>query len=64
MTNTLISATSAATIRFWGFGQIYIVNPADRSVVEWKDGSMITSNTLAGIPVERIWTALDAQYGA
>ncbi len=47
----------------WGFQYIYLVDPSDRSVVEWKDGSGISCTRLAGdIPVERIWQELDAQY--
>lgn len=48
----------------WGCRRIYLVDPKDRSVVEWQDGSMISCPDLAGIPVGRIWTLLDAQYSA
>ncbi len=46
----------------WGFGRIYLVDPSDRSVTEWKDGALIPSPELAGIPVDRIWKALDSQH--
>ncbi|HSU59099.1 MAG TPA: Uma2 family endonuclease [Bryobacteraceae bacterium] len=49
--------------RRWGFTHIYLVDPADRSVLEWMEGSLIVRDELATIPVERIWAALDAQIG-
>jgi Uma2 family endonuclease len=45
-----------------GFRHIYLLDPSDRSVMEWKDGGQICCSTLAGIPVERIWEELDKQY--
>jgi Uma2 family endonuclease len=48
----------------WGFGAIFLVDPSDRSVVEWKDGALIPSAKLASIPVQRIWNLLDEQYSA
>jgi Uma2 family endonuclease len=48
----------------WGFGAIYIVDPADRSVVEWRDEAATPVSQLASIPVERIWDELDKQYRA
>ena len=48
----------------WGFGAIYLVDPSDRSVVEWKDGALIPSAQLASIPVQQIWNLLDEQYSA
>ncbi len=46
----------------WGFQQIYLVDPSDRSVQEWKDGSAISCDHLAGVSVEQIWEALDASF--
>ena len=46
----------------WGFGRIYLVDPSDRSVVEWRDGAQHPVAFLAGIPVERIWQKLGLQY--
>ena len=46
----------------WGFGMIYLVNPAERSVVEFKNGQILPCDELASIPVSRIWTVLDEQY--
>jgi Uma2 family endonuclease len=43
----------------WGCSHIYSVDPSDRSVTEWVDGSFILRDDLAGIPVENIWAALD-----
>ncbi len=46
----------------WGCGRIYAVDPLDRSVSEWRDGSFTERSDLAGIPTERIWQALDSLY--
>ena len=46
----------------WGFGHIYLVDPSDRSVVEWRDGAQSPVATFAGIPAERIWRELDLQH--
>ena len=43
----------------WGFEQIYVVSPDDRTVLEWKDGAHLPAFQLAGVPVERIWDELD-----
>jgi Uma2 family endonuclease len=48
----------------WGFGAIYIVDPSDRSVVEWRDEAATPVTKLASIPVERIWDELNKQYQA
>ena len=48
----------------WGFRNIYLVEPTDRSVVEWRDGAQIPVTTMAGVPVEEIWKRLDLQYEA
>jgi len=48
----------------WGFGAIYLVDPSDRSVVEWRDGVAKPCADLASIPVQRIWDELDQQYTA
>ena len=52
----------ARKFREWGFAQIFVVDPTDRSVAEWKEGQFITVTMLAGVDVERIWQELDRQY--
>ncbi len=47
--------------REWGFIHIYLVNPVDRLVVEWRDDAQTVVSSFAGIPVERIWEELDLQ---
>lgn len=44
----------------WNCKRIYTVDPSDRSVSEWRDGSFLKVSGLAGIPAERIWSELDA----
>ncbi len=46
----------------WGCGRIYAVDPSDRSVSEWRDGSFTKQFNLAGIPTQRIWEVLDSVY--
>ena len=46
----------------WGCGQIYVVDPLDRSIFEWRDGSFTPRVDLSGIPAERIWKELDQVY--
>jgi Uma2 family endonuclease len=46
----------------WGCRQIYVVDPSDKSVSEWRDGSLIQSNVMAGCPVERLWLELSRLY--
>ena len=43
----------------WGFTGIYLVDPSDRSVVQWRNGASIPVPELAGIPVQKIWAELD-----
>jgi Uma2 family endonuclease len=45
----------------WGFGHVYVVDPSDRTVSEWK-GMLVETSDLAGVPVARIWDELDQQY--
>lgn len=45
----------------WGFGRVFVVDPSDRSVAEWR-GALVETSELAGIPVTRIWNELDQQY--
>jgi Uma2 family endonuclease len=45
----------------WGCGRIYVVDPTNRSVVEWRDGAYIPVDVLAAVPVQEIWAALDPQ---
>ncbi len=47
----------------WGCRFIYAVDPSDRSVSEWRDGSFILTHELAKISVARIWEELDKVYG-
>jgi Uma2 family endonuclease len=47
----------------WGFQHIYLVDPSDRTVLEWVDGSLIVRDEFVSIPVARIWSALEAQLG-
>ncbi len=46
----------------WGFGAIFLVDPSDRSVSEWRDGALIPCNTFVGISTDRLWAELDEQY--
>src|SRR5437868_3280503 len=48
----------------WGFAHIFLIDPSDRSVMEWLDGSLLVRDTLMGIPASRIWSALDRQLEA
>jgi Uma2 family endonuclease len=43
----------------WGFCQIYIVDPSDRSVAQWMDETFIPVSEFAGIEANRIWRELD-----
>lgn len=45
----------------WGFSKIYLVDPADRSVQEWRDGALVPVAELAHIPAVVIWEELDRQ---
>jgi Uma2 family endonuclease len=45
----------------WGFGRIFVVDPSDRSVSEWR-GALVETDNLAGIPAARIWHELDLAY--
>jgi len=46
----------------WGFGQIFAVDPSDRSLAEWQNGQFIAVSEFAGVRGERIWEELDRQY--
>ena len=46
----------------WGCGLIYVVDPSDRSVSEWRDSVLIRRSDLAGLATDRIWAELDNQY--
>ena len=48
--------------RSWGIQQIYLVDPSDRAVLEWRDGNEMLCTHLAGVSVEQIWEALDASF--
>ena len=48
----------------WECKQIYLVYPEERRVVRWQSGSETVTSELAGVPVQRIWAELDAQYCA
>lgn len=45
----------------WGFGLIYVVDPNDRIVFQWLDGSLRNSDKVAGISAVEIWRALDRE---
>lgn len=44
----------------WGFAFIYIVDPDNRKVYRWTGQALETVADLASIPVEKIWSGLDA----
>jgi Uma2 family endonuclease len=48
----------------WGFGHIFVVDPSDRSVAEWRDGTFIQVSDFVGITPDRIWQELDREYSA
>lgn len=43
----------------WGFGQVYIVDPLNREVLRWHEKRLETTDTLAGVTVDAIWTRLE-----
>ncbi len=43
----------------WGFGAVYLVDPSDRSLSEWRNGALLPADDLAGVPTGEIWSALD-----
>jgi Uma2 family endonuclease len=48
-----------AAYKEWGFEFIYVVDPENRKVYRWTDQGLEVTTTLASIPVDRIWNALD-----
>lgn len=46
----------------WGFQHIYLVDPPDESVTEYRDGALTPVSELVGIPVARIWEELNKQW--
>ena len=44
-----------------GFGKIYLVDPSDRSVSEWKNGGFAPVSHLAGVHTADIWSELDRE---
>jgi Uma2 family endonuclease len=48
----------------WGFKHIYLIDPNDRAVLEWIDGSLLVRGNFTSVPVDRIWSALDEQIDA
>ena len=46
----------------WGFEHIYLIDPSNRTVTEWREGSQISCSEFAGVPVEQIWRELDRQH--
>ena len=44
-----------------GFGKIYLVDPSNRSVSEWKNGGLAPIDHLAGVPAGDIWSQLDRE---
>jgi Uma2 family endonuclease len=53
--------TKCRTYQSWGFEQIYVVDPQTRIVFRWTDQRLEEVNTLASVPVDRIWSALDQE---
>ncbi len=53
--------TKCKTYQSWGFEQIYVVDPQNRTVFRWIDQRLEETNTLASLPVDRIWSALDEE---
>jgi Uma2 family endonuclease len=53
--------TKWKTYQSWGFEQIYVVEPQTRTVFRWTDQRLEETNTLASLPVDRIWFALDQE---
>jgi Uma2 family endonuclease len=53
--------TKCRTYRSWGFEQIYVVDPQTRIVFRWTDQRLEETSTLASLPVDRIWSALDQE---
>jgi Uma2 family endonuclease len=47
--------------RDWGFEHIYVVDPAARLVFRWLGHSLKEVDVIAGLPVSRIWSALDSE---
>jgi Uma2 family endonuclease len=47
----------------WGFEQIYVVDPANRLVFRWHDHRLEEVGTLAELPAQEIWSALDRELG-
>jgi Uma2 family endonuclease len=53
--------TKCRTYQGWGFERIYVVDPQTRIVFRWTDRGLEEVNTLASLPVDRIWSALDQE---
>jgi len=53
--------TKCRTYQNWGFEQVYVVDPQTRIVFRWADQRLEEVNTLALLPVDRIWSALDQE---
>jgi Uma2 family endonuclease len=53
--------TKCRTYQNWGFEQVYVVDPQTRIVFRWADQRLEEVNTLASLPVDRIWSALDQE---
>ncbi len=53
--------TKCTTYQSWGFEQIYVVEPQTRTVFRWTDQRLEETKTLASLPVDWIWSALDQE---
>jgi len=53
--------TNAENTERGAFEHIFVIDPSDRSVSEWR-GALVETENLAGIPAARIWHELDLQY--
>jgi Uma2 family endonuclease len=55
--------TKCRTYDSWGFEQVYVVDPFSRLVLRWHDHRLEEVDAMAGIRVDRIWSALDRELG-
>jgi Uma2 family endonuclease len=53
--------TKCRAYQNWGFEQVYVVDPKTRIVFRWADQRLEEVNTLATVPVDKIWSALEQE---
>jgi len=51
--------TKCRAYESWGFEQIYVVDSNARLIFRWIDRRLEEVNSVASIPVDRVWSALD-----